>query len=114
MRYDGTWQGKTSQGKPVSFKILNRFLAHIDLAYTGAGKDADAGSCSDETNEAKVSAMLSLRGTSFTLMKETEQLTLKVMANFPSDTSAEGTFEVTQKSDCHAKISGTWTAKKSK
>jgi hypothetical protein len=46
------------------------------------------------------------------LTKETDELSLKVMANFPSDTLAEGTFEATLKGDCHAKVSGDWKANK--
>lgn len=112
MRYDGTWQGKTSQGRPISFKILNRFLAHLELGYEATDADADAGACDDSEGKAALSAMLPMRGTGFMLMKETDAFSLEVTAMFPSDSSAKGEFTIQEKGGCQAEASGTWEASK--
>lgn len=108
-RYDGDWEGKTSQDKPVSFKILNRFVAHAELSYAFEG-DGDCG------GEFKFSAMTPSRMGAFMLMQTNESAKLVLSGKFTGDDDAEGEFTVEAVGDapegCESSASGTWTATK--
>ena len=110
-RFDGDWQGTTSQDKPVSIKILNRFVAHAELSYAleGDGCKADAG-------DFKFSAMTPTRMGAFSLMNATDTAKLTLTGKFTSDDAAEGEYTVEVVGDapagCNASVAGTWTASK--
>ena len=111
MRFDGSWRGTTSQNKPISFKILNRFLGHIEVTYTLEGDG-----CKAEEKTAKASAMVGLRSAAFTLTNTstTEKLTASGM--FTADAESNGQFKVEPVGDvpagCNASVEGTWKATK--
>lgn len=111
MRYDGTWKGTTSQDKPVSFKILNRFLGHIEITYVLEGDG-----CKAEEKTAKVSAMNGLRNAGFALMNTSDTEKLMTTGMITGDTESNGTFTVEATGDvpagCNKSLSGTWTATK--
>jgi len=109
-RYDGNWTGKTSQDAPVSFKILNRFLAHMEVDYKLEGDG-----CSEQ-GSVKLSAMNPSRMGAFMLMTTTDKETLKVSGKFDSDNESSGDFSVEYKGEapkgCNSSVSGTWKATK--
>jgi hypothetical protein len=111
MRYDGSWRGTTSQDKPVTFKILNRFLAHIEVTYALEGDG-----CKAEDKTVKISAMNGLRSAGFAVMNTSETEKLMVSGMITGDTESSGTFTVEAVGDapqgCNANLSGTWTATK--
>lgn len=111
MRFDGAWKGTTSQDKPISFRILSRFLGHIEITYKLEGDD-----CKADDRTAKVSAMVGLRSSAFTLMNSNSTEKLMATAMFTADSESNGTFSVTPSGDlpkgCNASVSGTWKATK--
>jgi hypothetical protein len=109
-RYDGDWLGTTSQDKPVSFKILNRFVAHAEVSYAFEGDG-----CNVE-GEFKFSAMTPMRMGGFTLMNATDTAKLVITGKFTADDAAEGEYTVEVVGDapagCNASVTGQWTARK--
>ena len=110
-RFDGMWQGTTSQDTSVSFKILNRFVAHAEVAYALDGDDCEADAASF-----RFSAMTPTRMGAFTLMNTTDSAKLVITGQFTGDDAAEGEYTVELVGDapagCSASVSGTWTASK--
>jgi len=111
MRYDGSWKGTTSQDKPVSFKILNRFLGHIEVTYALEGDG-----CKAEEKTIKVSAMNGLRNAGFAVMNTSTTEKLMASGMITSDNESNGTFTVEVSGDvpagCNNTLSGTWKATK--
>ena len=111
MRFDGNWKGKTSQDKPVSLKVLNRFLAHIEVGYALEGDG-----CKSEDKTVKLSAMQSIRGDALMLTTTSSSEKLTVSGKFTADNAAEGMFNVEVVGDvpsgCSSSVSGTWKASK--
>jgi len=110
-RFDGNWTGKTSQGTPISFKILNRFLAHLEVGYKLEGDG-----CSGE-GSVKLSAMNPSRMGAFMLMTTTDKETLTVSGKFDADNESSGDYSVEYKGEapqggCKSSVSGTWKATK--
>jgi len=109
-RYDGMWQGTTSQDKPVSFKILNRFVAHAEIGYAFEGDGCDS------AGEFKFSAMTPTRAGAFTLMNATETTRLVISGKFTADDASEGEYTVEVVGEapagCSTSVQGTWTASK--
>ena len=109
-RFDGNWKGTTSQDTPVSFKILNRFLAHMEVGYKLEGDG-----CSEE-GLVKLSAMNPSRMGAFMLMTTTDKETLTVSGKFDSDNESSGDYSVEYKGEapkgCKSSVSGTWKATK--
>lgn len=109
-RYDGTWMGTTSQDKPVSFKILNRFVAHAEVGYAFEGDGCSA------AGDFKFSAMTPTRMGAFTLMNASETAKLTFSGKFTADDAAEGGFMIEAVGDapagCNATVAGEWTASK--
>jgi hypothetical protein len=110
-RYDGDWQGTTSQDKPVSFKILNRFVAHAEISYALEGDG-----CNAEPGDIKFSAMTPTRMAAFSLMNATATAKLTLTGKFTGDDASEGAFTVEVVGEapagCDASVMGTWTASK--
>jgi hypothetical protein len=109
-RYDGDWKGTTSQDKPVSFKILNRFVAHAEVGYALAGDGCKS------AGDFKFSAMTPTRMGAFTLMNASETAKLTITGKFTADDASEGEYTVEVVGDapegCELSVSGTWTASK--
>jgi hypothetical protein len=109
-RYDGDWKGTTSQDKPVSFKILNRFVAHAEVGYAFAGDGCKS------AGDFKFSAMTPTRMGAFMLMNASETAKLTISGKFTADDAAEGEYTVEAVGDapegCEPSISGSWTASK--
>ena len=109
-RYDGTWKGTTSQDKPVSFKILNRFVAHAEVGYELEGDGCNS------TGDFKFSAMTPTRMGAFTLTNTTETAKLTISGKFTADDASEGEYTVEVVGDapagCNTSVKGTWTASK--
>lgn len=109
-RFDGNWKGTTSQDTPVSFKILNRFLAHMEVDYKLEGDG-----CSQE-GSVKLSAMNPSRMGAFMLMTTTDKETLTISGKFDSDNESSGNYSVEYKGEapkgCNSSVSGTWKATK--
>lgn len=110
-RFDGNWEGKTEQGTPVRFKILNRFLAHMEVGYKLEGDN-----CKAEEGLVKLSAMNPSRMGAFMLMTTTETEKLTVSGKFDGDDDASGEYSVELTGDapegCNNTVSGTWKATK--
>ena len=109
-RYDGVWMGTTTQDEPVSFKILNRFVAHAEIGYAFEGDGCKS------TGDFKFSAMTPTRMGAFALMNTSETAKLTISGKFTADDAAEGEFTVEVVGEasegCEASVSGTWTASK--
>jgi|GEM_PF-3688525 len=109
-RYDGEWMGTTSQDKPVSFKILNRFVAHAEVGYAFAGDGCQS------AGDFKFSAMTPTRMGAFTLMNASDTAKLTITGKFTADDASEGEYTVEAVGDapegCEPSISGSWTASK--
>jgi hypothetical protein len=110
-RFDGNWSGTTSQDQPVKLKVLNRFLAHVELGYKLDGDGCDAAE-----SLVKLSAMQGTRMGAFTLMWTTEEAKLTMTGKFPADSESEGEFTIEAVGDvpegCNPSVSGTWKATK--
>lgn len=109
-RYDGDWKGTTSEDKPVSFKILNRFVAHAEIGYAFAGDGCKT------AGDFKFSAMTPTRMGAFMLTNASETAKLTISGKFTADDASEGEYTVEVVGDapegCEPKVSGTWTASK--
>lgn len=109
-RYDGDWKGTTAQDKPVSFKILNRFVAHAEVGYAFEGDGCKT------AGDFKFSAMTPTRMGAFTLMNATETAKLTFTGKFTADDASEGEYTVEVVGDpaegCESSVSGAWSASK--
>ena len=115
--YNGTWNGTTSQGRPISFTISSNRLQTFSIGYavTGSGCTASGTSTVTYNTPPTVSSsgfVVSITGTG------NPRLSYNATVNFGSTSSASGnvSFTFTQTSPlpaCNATASATYTLTKS-
>lgn len=107
---DGSWSGMTSQDKAVSFDVADHALTTFTIGYTWSGP----GCMLDGTTEITFGTPLEIVNNSFTIDSNVGSSSLHVDGTFASNTSASGTFNVSDTGDpvCPGSAMGTWDANK--
>ena len=107
--YNGTWQGTTSQDKPISFTVENGRIKKVSLNYRM--ECTRGGFCPLEARlESEVSAEDSISGDAIRVKLSND---IEVKGSFTSGTDASGEMKILYKRppcECHA--NATWNVKK--
>lgn len=115
--YDGTWSGTTSQGKAISFTILNNAITRISIGYLASG-----GGCNTEgSTTITYTTPKPISGDSFTITSTgsgNPALGFTVSGTFSSASTASGNASFTFQQSfplptCSGTGSGSWTATRS-
>lgn len=103
--YDGVWNGTTSSGGKISFKIINNGVASFAVSFYLKIKN---GSC-DVSMNTTISPYLSITDNQFNIGAPE----VKVAGTFDSPTMASGTVQATaNNARCNGGVSLTWTAQR--
>ncbi len=83
--YDGEWKGKTKQGWPISFTVIDNIFYDLTVKYGSSD-------CNIEYSVEDLGAEIEDGG--FFVNLEGDALTLNVIGKFTTQTTAIGSFEV--------------------
>jgi cell division septation protein DedD len=101
--YDGFWQGTTSQGRSISFRVSQSAITYLQAGY-------DVGDC---TVTVYNYATTSFSGNTFQVAVQRSDYSYNVSGTFSSDTAASGTLKATENgSFCNGSVNLSWTATK--
>ena len=108
--YDGSWSGPTTQGKTISFTIVNNAFTTFRIEWSASG----AGCTVNGTTSITYSTPKPITSSSFTITSTGGGLSFTVTGTFSSSSSASGvaifTFLQSFPVPCSATGSATWSA----
>jgi hypothetical protein len=113
--YSGSWSGTTSQGKPISFIIVDNAFTQVSFGWAISG----TGWSSSGTTTINYSSPKPISGNTFTISGSTSfgypttHMNYTFNGTFNTPTTASGTETITFSGAISGTISGTWTASKS-
>ena len=106
--YSGSWSGTTSQGREISFTIVNNGFTVFKFGFAVSG----FGCTTSGTVEITYSVPKTFSGNTFTISGSAYQMTYSFSGTFLSSTTASGSGSVTTTGGCSGTASFTWTANK--
>jgi hypothetical protein len=106
--YSGSWSGTTSQGREISFTIVNNAFTQFKFGFAVSG----FGCTTSGTVEITYSVPKTFSGNTFTISGSAYQMTYSFSGTFLSLTTASGSGSVTTTGGCTGTASFTWSANK--
>ncbi len=108
--YSGSWNGTTSQGKSISFTIVNNEITHFSFEFEWM---STTGCSVSGTVSNDYASPLPISGNTFTISGTIPDLSYTFTGTFSSETTANGTSNLTASGTCPSTASPTWSANKS-
>lgn len=108
--YSGSWSGTTSQGKSISFTVVDNEITHFSFEFdwiSGTGCSV-SGTVSNDYDPT-----LLISGNTFAISGTIPGLSYTFNGTFSSETMANGTSNLTASGTCPSTASPTWSANKS-
>ena len=106
--YSGSWIGTTTQGREISFTIVNNAFTRFKFGFSVSG----SGCTTSGTVEITYSVPQTFSGNTFTISGSAYQMTYSFSGTFDSSTTASGSGSVTTTGGCYGTASFTWSANK--
>lgn len=108
--YSGSWSGNTSQGKSISFTIVDNAITHFSFEFDWL---SDTGCSVSGTVSNDLGTPLPISGNTFTISGTIPNLSYAFNGTFSSAATATGTLNLTASGTCPSTASPTWSANKS-
>ena len=107
--YSGSWNGTTSQGKSISFTIVDNEITHFsfEFQWTSTTGCSVTGTVSNDYG-----TPLPINGNTFTINGTIPDLSYTFTGTFSSETTANGTSTLTASGTCPSTANPTWSANK--
>ncbi len=107
--YSGSWSGTTSQGKSISFTVVDNEITHFSFEFdwiSGTGCNVK-GTVNNDYDPA-----LLINGNTFTISGTIPGLSYTFNGVFSSETASNGTSNLNASGTCTTTASPTWSANK--
>jgi len=107
--YSGSWSGTTSQGKSISFTVVDNEITHFSFEFdwiSGTGCNVK-GTVSNDYDPT-----LLISGNTFTISGTIPGLSYTFNGAFSSETTSNGTSNLNASGTCTTTASPTWSANK--
>jgi hypothetical protein len=107
--YSGSWSGTTSQGKSISFTIVDNAITHFSFEFewrSGTGCSVSGNVSSD------YGTPIPINGDTFTISGNITNLSYTFNGTFSSVATANGTSDLTASGTCPSTANPTWSANK--
>lgn len=108
--YSGSWSGTTSQGKSISFTVVDNAITHFSFEFEWI---SGTGCTVSGTVSNNYDTPLTISGNTFAISGTIPGLSYTFNGTFSSETTANGTSNLTASGTCQSTASPTWSANKS-
>ena len=106
--YSGSWSGTTTQGKSISFTIMNNGFTQFEFGWAISGY----GCTVNATTTVTYQTPRAFNGNTFTISGTGYQMSYSFSGTFNSSTTASGTGSVTYTGSCPGSDNFTWSMNK--
>ena len=106
--YSGSWSGTTTQGKSISFTIVNNGFTRFEFGWAIYGAYCTVNSTTTFT----YSTPRAFSGNTFTISGSSYQMSYSFNGTFNSSTTASGTGSVSYSGSCPGSANFTWSVNK--
>lgn len=108
--YSGSWSGTTSQGKSISFTVVENAITHFEFEFEWISV---TGCSVSGTVSNDYATPLTISGNTFAISGTIPGLSYTFNGTFSSETMANGTSNLNASGTCSSTASPTWSANKS-
>jgi hypothetical protein len=103
--YSGSWSGTTSQGKSISFTIVDNAITHLSFEFEWTNGCSVSGNVSEDYG-----TPLPISGNTFTISGDIPGLSYTFDGTFSSVATANGTSNLIASGQCNITDNPTWSA----